>query len=193
MAHHLLNHGLFRLARLVGIAFVTALIAATPARAQSCPGDQAVQSAAASLNQAAAAGSPQAFAAMIDQHTDVPRLAMFALGPYRDALPEARHGEYVQLTREFIGRFLAEHAGSLAGAQMQIVGCSDDSGYVYVDTRLGSQRVVWRLEGGRIIDVNFGGVWLLPQMRSNFVAVIQRGNGDPAALIDYLRSGRSFG
>jgi ABC-type transporter MlaC component len=52
---------------------------------------------------------------------------------------------------------------------------------------------MWRLEGGRIIDVNVGGIWLLPQMRSNFVSVIQRGNGDPAALINYLRSGRSFG
>ena len=74
-----------------------------------------------------------------------------------------------------------------------IVGCSSESGYIYIDTRAGRQRVIWRLEGDRIIDVNAGGVWLMPQMRSNFVSVIQRGNGDPAALIDYLRSGRSFG
>jgi hypothetical protein len=58
-------------------------MAAAPARAQSCPGDHVVQSAAASLQQAAATGSPQAFAAVIDQHTDVSQLAMFALGPYR--------------------------------------------------------------------------------------------------------------
>jgi hypothetical protein len=99
----------------------------------------------------------------------------------------------VQLTRAFLGRFLAERAGSLAGAQLQILGCSQESGYTYIDTRVAGKRVVWRLEGGQIIDVNFGGVWLLPQMRSNFVGVIQRGNGDPAALLDYLRSGRSFG
>ena len=193
MRHHPLQHRVALLARLLAVALVAALTAATPARAQSCPGDQVVHSAAASLNQAAATGSPQAFAAVVDQHADVSQLAMFALGPYRSALPEAWRVEYVQLTREFLGRFLAERAGSLAGADMQIVGCSADSGYTYIDTRVAGQRVVWRLEGNRIMDVNFGGVWLLPQMRSNFVSVIQRGNGDPAALLDYLRSGRSFG
>jgi len=76
---------------------------------------------------------------------------------------------------------------------MRIVGCTEDSGYTYIDTTVAGQRVIWRLEGSQIVDVNFGGVWLLPQMRSNFVSVIQRGNGDPAAIIDYLRSGRSFG
>jgi ABC-type transporter MlaC component len=193
MTHHPLHHDLARLAWLIGIAVLAAFMTAAPARAQSCPGDQVVHAAAASFNQAASAGSPQAFAAAIDQHTDVSQLAMFALGPYRRALPDARRSEYVQLTREFLGRFIAERAGSLAGAEVQIVGCSSEQGYSYVDTRVAGKRVVWRLEGGRILDVNFGGVWIMPQMRSDFVSVIERGNGDPAALIDYLRSGRSFG
>jgi ABC-type transporter MlaC component len=188
--HHF---ALARLAWLIGLAVLAALMAASPAHAQSCPGDHVVQSAAASLQQAAASGSPQAFAAVVDRHADVSQLAMFALGPYRQALPDARRGEYVQLTRQFLGQFLARRAGRIAGAQLQIVGCSSEAGYAYVDTRAGGQRVIWRLEGGRIIDVNVGGIWLTQQMRSNFVSVIQRGNGDPAALIDYLRSGRSFG
>ena len=185
-----------RLAWLIGLAVLAALMAASPsspARAQSCPGDHVVQAAAASLQQAAASGSPQAFAAVVDRHADVSQLAMFALGPYRRALPDARRSEYVQLTRQFLGQYLAERAGPLAGAQLQVVGCSSESGYIYIDTRAGGQRVIWRLEGGRIIDVNVAGIWLTQQMRSNFVSVIQRGNGDPAALIDYLRSGRSFG
>jgi ABC-type transporter MlaC component len=194
VTHQRLHQALRNLAWLIGFAVLAANVAAAaPAHAQSCPGLEAVQSAAASLNQAAASGSPQAFAAAIDRHTDVSRLAMFALGPYRSALPQSQRSEYIQLTREFIGRFLAQRDGSIAGARMEVVHCFTDSGYTYVDTRMGSQRVVWRLEGNRIIDVNVGGVWLLPQMRSNFVSVIRRGNGNPAALIDYLRSGRSFG
>lgn len=193
MTHHHFHRGLARAARLLGITLIAALLAAMPARAQSCPGAEVVEAAAASLNQAAAAGSPQAFAAVVERHTDVSQLAMFALGPYRSALPEARRSEYVELTRAFLGRVLSERAARFAGNRLQVVGCSADSGYAYVDTRLAGKRVVWRLEGGRIIDVNFGGVWLVPQMRSNFVSVIRRGNGDPAALIDYLRSGRSFG
>lgn len=194
MAYHRLEQALRNLAWLIAIAVLAAnMAAAAPAHAQSCPGIETVQSAAASLNQAAASGSPQAFAAAVDRHTDVSQLAMFALGPYRSALPESQRSAYIGLTREFLGRVLAQRAGSLAGAQMQVVDCSSDGGYTYVDTRVGGQRVVWRLEGNRIIDVNAGGVWLMPQMRSNFVSVIQRGNGNPAALIDYLRSGRSFG
>lgn len=193
MTYHRLHQALARLAFIVSFALAAALMSAAPAHAQSCPGEEAVHAAAASLNQAAASGSPEAFAVAVDRHTDVSQVAMFALGPYRDALPEARRGEYVQLTRAFLGRFLAQRAGSLAGAQLQILGCSQDSGYTYIDSRVAGKRVVWRLEGNQIIDVNFGGVWLLPQMRSNFVAVIQRSNGDPAALLDYLRSGRSFG
>ena len=193
MKYSLLDHVPGRLARLFGLAVFASLLAATPASAKSCPGDQAVHAAAASFSEAASSGSPQAFAAAIDRHTDVSRVAMFALGQYQRALPEARRSEYVDLTREFLGRFLAEHAGSLAGGEMQVVACTEDSGYTYIDTMVAGQRVIWRLEGGRIVDVNFGGVWLLPQMRSNFVSVIQRGNGDPAAIIDYLRSGRSFG
>ena len=193
MTPHRQHFALARLAWLVGVAVLAALMAASPARAQSCPGEQAVHAAAAALQQAAASGSPEAFAAVVDQHTDVSQLAMFALGPYRRALPEASHSEYVQLTRQFLGQFIARRAGQIAGAQMQIVGCNSESGYAYVDTRAGGQRIIWRLEGDRIIDVNVGGIWLTQQMRSNFVSVIQRGNGDPAALIDYLRSGRSFG
>ena len=196
MTHHRHHFALARLAWLIGVAVLAALMVASPmspAQAQSCPGDQAVHAAAASLQQAAASGSPQAFAAVVDQHADVSQMAMFALGPYRRALPESRHGEYVQLTRQFLGQFLAQRAGRIAGAQLQIVGCSSESGYTYIDTRAGGQRVIWRLEDNRIIDVNADGIWLMQQMRSNFVSVIQRGNGDPAALIDYLRSGRSFG
>ena len=190
------GHQLYRhttiLARLIAVVVLAAIMAASPARAQSCPGDDIVHAAVASLSQAASSGSAQAFSAVFDRHADVSAVAMFALGPYRKALPSAQRSEYVELTRAFLGRFLAERAGSLAGAELQVTGCSSDSGYTYLDSRVGGQRVVWRLEGGRIVDVNFGGVWLLPQMRSNFVSVIKRGNGDPAALIEYLRSGRSF-
>lgn len=193
MKHYPLHYGLARLAWLVALAIVAAFAAATPVHAQSCSGQQAVESAAASFQQAAATGSPQGFATAIDQHTDLSRVAMFALGPYRSALPDARRSEYVQLTRQFLGRFLARRASGFAGAQLQIVDCSSDAGYTYIESRVGGQRVIWRLEGDRIIDVNLGGVWLLPQMRQNFVSVIERGNGDPTALLDYLRSGRSFG
>jgi ABC-type transporter MlaC component len=195
MTHHLMHLCLRSLVLFISLFAYAMVLAAPPAEAQSrsCPGHQVVQAAAVSLNQAVASGSPQAFVTVLDRHVDVSRLAMFALGPYRRALPTARHGEYVQLTRQFMGRLLAQYAGSFTGSQPQVLGCSSDSGFQYVDTRVSGQRVIWRIHEGRLVDVNVGGVWLAPQMRSNFVSVIRRGNGDPAALLNYLRSGRSFG
>jgi phospholipid transport system substrate-binding protein len=193
MIHHLRDQRFRSLALAVGLAVLAALMAA-PAHAQSCPGQRIVQAAAASFNQAAASsGSPRAFAAVLDRHADVSRLAMFALGPYRRALPAARRSEYVQLTRAFIGRFLAENAYSFAGAQPTLIGCSSDQGFHLVDTRVNGQRIVWRISRNRIVDVNAAGIWLSLQMRSTFVSVLQRGNGNIAALIEYLRSGRSLG
>ncbi len=193
MRHLVRDHRIRSLVLAIGLAILAALLAAAPAHAQSCPGQRIVQAAAASFNQAAASGSPRAFAAVLDRHADVSRLAMFALGPYRRALPAARRSEYVQLTRLFIGRFLAENAYSFAGAQPVLIGCSSDQGLAIVDTRVNGQRIVWRIDRNRIVDVNAAGIWLSLQMRSNFVSVIQRGNGNIAALIEYLRSGRSLG
>jgi ABC-type transporter MlaC component len=193
MRHHLFHPGLRSLAWVVGLAVLAALMAAGPARAQSCPGYRVVQSAAASFNQAASSGSPRAFAAVVERHADVSRVAMFALGPYRQALPAAQRGEYVQLTRQFLGRVLAEHAGSFADAQVVLLNCTRDRGFTLVDTRVGAHPIVWRLDGNRIVDMKVGGIWLSLQLRSNFVSVIQRGKGNPAVLIDYLRSGRSLG
>ena len=118
---------------------------------------------------------------------------MFALGPYRQALPAAQRGEYVQLTRQFLGRVLAEHAGSFAGAQVVLLNCTRDRGFTLVDTRVGANPIVWRLDGNRIVDMKLGGIWLSLQLRSKFVSVIQRGKGNPAVLIDYLRNSRSLG
>jgi ABC-type transporter MlaC component len=193
MRHHLLQPGLRSLAWLVGLAVLAALMAAGPAPAQSCPGYRVVQSAVASFNQAASSRSPRAFAVVLERHADVSRVAMFALGPYRQALPAALRGEYVQLTRQFLGRVLAEHAASFAGTQVVLLNCTSDRGFTLVDTRVGAHPIVWRLAGNRIVDMKVGGIWLSLQMRSNFVSVIQRGKGNPAVLIDHLRSGRSFG
>jgi ABC-type transporter MlaC component len=193
MRHRLLLHRLGGLAWVVGLAVLAALMAAAPARAEVCPSYRVVQAAAASFNQAAASGSPRAFAAVLDRHADVSRLAMFALGPHRTALPASQRAEYVKLTRHFIGRFLAERAGSFAGAQPTFINCTSDKGFTLVDTKVGNQRVVWRVDRNRIVDVNAAGIWLSLQMRSSFVSVIQRGNGGIAALIDYLRNGRSLG
>lgn len=182
-----LAHPLQRMAWAIGLALVAAVMAAGPVRAQSCPDADLVQAAASSLNQAASTHSPQAYAAVVDRFANVPSLAMFALGPFQSALPASQRDEYVQLTRDYIGRMLAQQAGSLAGSEVVIQNCYTQGQHAFVDTSVAGRRVVWRVGDGHIADVNVGGMWLAPQLRSNFVSVLQRGNGDIAALLSYLR------
>jgi ABC-type transporter MlaC component len=191
MRYYAFHNRVRTLASVVAIAVLALLMAAPPAQAQSCPGFRVAQSAAASFNQAAASGSLRAFAATLERHADVSRVAMFALGQYRQALPAARRSEYVQLTRQYLARVLADHAGSFAGAELVLVNCTSDQGFTLVDTRMAGQPILWRIHGNRLVDMNVAGIWLSLQLRSSFVSVIQRGRGDPAVLIDYLRSGRA--
>jgi hypothetical protein len=46
--------------------------------------------------------------------------------------------------------------------------------------------MVWRLSGSRIRDLRVEGVWLGLQLRSKFVGIIRRNDGDVERLVDYL-------
>jgi len=61
------------------------------------------------------------------------------------------------------------------------------SGSVVTATASGGKKIMFRVGGGRVQDVNVSSVWLAGQMRSTFVGVINRNNGDVDALLNYLR------
>jgi ABC-type transporter MlaC component len=164
---------------LVGLAFSFASGTAYAA----CSGEGVVKAAAASFNAAKSAGTAEAFASAVAKHADVTALALAALGPYRKELPANRQSEYIAKTKAYIGRFLLRHADRIAQPNLKVDSCAGD----LVKTTAGSSKLVWRVSGGRIRDVQAGGIWLANQMRSKFVAEIRRGGHDKIdALFNFL-------
>lgn len=168
-----------------------AIAAIGPAAADKCPAASFVQSAGQAYDRAASSASPTAFASAAARYSDLRALSMFALGRYRKDLPKNREAEYLELTRQFIGRTLKKHGGGFRGTTLTITDCVNSGGGLIVLARTSSgSKVVFRLAraggGYTVKDVNMRGVWLAQQMRSTFVGTIAR-TGSIDGLLAYLR------
>jgi hypothetical protein len=130
-------------------------------------------------------GSAGAFLGAAARHADLRSIALSALGPHRKKLPKAQEGEYVRLAQAYMGRFMAKYADRFDASGMKIVSCSDNT---VTASANGGRKIMFRVGGGRIRDVNVGSIWLAAQMRTTFVGVINRNNGDLQALLRYLGS-----
>jgi len=159
-----------------------------PAQASGCAAEGTVQSAASAFMVAARHGSAQGFSSAAARYTDLRRLAMFALGPYRRDLPSEMEGHYISLARGFMGRFMASHSSGLSGGTITITSCSVSNGNTTVAGRLNSgSSVVFRLAANeRIEDVSVSGISIAQALRSKFTGVIRDNGGDINALISYL-------
>jgi phospholipid transport system substrate-binding protein len=169
----------------VALVFLTFIGAFAPmSRAASCPAAGAVTNAAASFGNAARNGSASAFASALGRHTDVRGASLFALGQYRKQLPPGRQREYLSRAHAFMARFLLQNSRPFRSSRDLVI---ESCRGTLVETSLeGRSRMVWRVSGGRIRDVQVSGVWLSLQLRSKFTGIIRRNSGRVEALLDYL-------
>lgn len=159
----------------------------------ACEAQAFINNAGNAMMGAARVGSPKAFSGVASRYTDLNSIALFALGPNRAAMNKTQQAEYIVLTRGFIGRFMARHAGKFSGNGLKITGCVGSKNDLTVNTQLSTgKKIIFRLyktkRGYLVRDVNVSSVWLAQQLRSTFVGVIRRNNGDIAALFKYLRT-----
>lgn len=169
------------------VAFITVLTCSTASSlAVNCPAADMVSNAGSALIGAARRSSAPAFASVLTRYADVSAIAMFALGPYRGELPPAQRAEYVANTKRFVTRLLVENSGAFkSSAKLTIDSCNGS----LVKTSLnGRSRIVWRVSGGRIADVQVSGVWLALKLRSKFTDVVRRNRGDISGLLNFLRA-----
>jgi ABC-type transporter MlaC component len=174
-------------ARFLAVSIMLLVLGLTApfARAASCPAAGAVERAAQALMDAARRSTAGAFSSALARHVDVRGTAMFALGQYRSGLPPARQREYVAGTHAYMARFLLNRARPFRSSRdLKIESCKGN----LVQTSLeGRSKMVWRVSGGRIRDVQVSGVWLAIQLRSKFTGIIRRNNGKVEALLAFLR------
>jgi phospholipid transport system substrate-binding protein len=190
VSNWILNMSKFSAALLIALVAGFSPASASAAKCEAAP---FIESAGGAFTSAARQGSAGAFANAASRYTDLNGIAMFALGSYRGQLKKSQQGEYIALTRGFIGRFMAENASSLAGKDIIVKDCSGSKDSMVVNTQLSNGKKivfkVYKTRGGyRVRDVNVSSVWMAQQLRSKFTGVIRRGNGDIAELFDYLRN-----
>jgi ABC-type transporter MlaC component len=166
----------------IGLVF-GALAMAVPS-AQACAGEGVVLAAGKAFTAASRSGSATAFLNAASRYADVRGIATSALGPHRNKLSKAQAAEYYRLAPAFMGKFMARYASRFNAAGMKVTTCS---GSTITATTNGGRKIIFRISGGRVRDVNVGSVWLAGQMRSTFVGVINRNGGDVGALLDYLK------
>ena len=171
--------------RILSTLFIfSALTISASAKAATCPAEGFIQDAGAAFMNAARSGSSGAFSNAASRFADLHSVALFALGPYRKDLPRSREGEYVALTKKFMGQFMAQYASKFSGTGITITSCAGN----IVATKLSTgQGLTFRLRGGsRIEDVSVSGIWLAQELRSKFTSVIRKNSGDVGALISWL-------
>jgi ABC-type transporter MlaC component len=170
-----------RFVLIFALAFTTA---ASSAVAAGCPSENLVMGAGRAFTAASRSGSASAFLNAASRYADTRGIAMSALGPHRKKLSKAQEGEYVRLAQNFMGRFMAQYSSRFNASGMKVTNCS---GNLVTVAGGGGRKIIFRVGGGRVQDVNVSSVWLAGQMRSTFVGVLNRNNGDIKALLDYLR------
>jgi ABC-type transporter MlaC component len=162
------------------------------AAADKCPASNFINNAGNAFLSAARVHSAAAFTGVTDRYTDLRSIALFALGPYRKLLGKDREAAYLALTRSFIGHFMLRHASRFSGGGLTISECVKSTNALTVSTRLSNgKKIIFKLQRSRrgflVRDVNVASVWLAQQLRSTFVNVIARNDGDIDALFAYLR------
>ena len=175
------------LAFLGGLVVLSALSAASQA-ASNCPAGGFVLNAGQAFAAASRQGSASAFVGAASRYADTRSIALSALGIHRKKLSRADEGEYVRLAQSFMGRFLARYGNNFNVSGLKVTTCSAN---IVSATSSGGKKIIFRVGKGRggyrVQDVNVSSIWLAGQMRTTFVGVLNRNNGDIRALMKYLR------
>jgi ABC-type transporter MlaC component len=164
-------------------ALVLAAVLTSPAAAD-CPSEGLVVSAGKAFTSASRSGSAAAFMNAASRYADTRSIALSALGQHRSKLSKAQEGEYIRLAQGFMGRFMARNASRFNASGLKITTCS---GNIVTASANGGHKIMFRVGGGRVQDVNVSSVWLAGQLRSSIVGVLNRNGGDFDALFSYLR------
>lgn len=136
------------------------------------------------------------FRSILQRHSDIRTVALFALGPYRRSLPQARREEYFALVLDYVAGLFVGYAGEFAGVDFEITGSAPDGRFIIVNSAIvfaGGRRspIRWRVRrarGGYVVsDINVSGVWLSLQLRSQFTSTLSRHRGSFDALFAMLK------
>jgi ABC-type transporter MlaC component len=165
----------------------------TTVEAAPCAAGAAAERAGNALVKAARSKSSSAFAGALRKHADMRAIALFALGKHRKKLPKSSQGTYVKLTSSYVSKTLASFSKKFRASSVEAVRCKGKT----VEAKLNQlggrppQKVLFRMKGNKVSDVNVQNVWLAQLLRSNFSSVLKKGGNKMSALFAHLGAGAS--
>lgn len=144
----------------------------------------------------------QSFRSLLNDSFDLDTIGRFALGKYWRVATPAQRAEYQRLFQGMVVDVYTERFSTYDGQDLKVTGAKmvNDTDALVSSTILQKSggekaKVDWRVRKTgnryRVVDVIVEGVSMGVTQRSDFAAVIQRGGGDVAVLIDHLRNNRT--
>jgi phospholipid transport system substrate-binding protein len=140
------------------------------------------------------------FRVLLVENFDVPTIARFELGRYWRVATDAERSEYLRLFENMLVSLYANRFADYSGERIRVTGSrSTAEGDIFVQSvavmpqqpqdQIALEWVL-RRDGARlrIVDVRAEGVSMAITQRDEFGAVIQRGGGRVAALLDAMRA-----
>jgi phospholipid transport system substrate-binding protein len=171
-------------------------LAASPAFAADHPSITFMQRLAKDMLAAHRQGTVSRFQSVIQTYADVPGIANYSLGQYKQKLNPSQRSEYYRGCVLFMSRYFAEQSREFRVAKYEIGEAKvDDNKDVIVDSRVyllsgKVYTVAWQLRwaGGRykIADVKVLGFSLTYLQRGLFTSFISKRKGDVGQLIAAL-------
>ncbi|MDD3021275.1 MAG: ABC transporter substrate-binding protein [Alphaproteobacteria bacterium] len=138
------------------------------------------------------------FKKLLDHSFDLETIGRFVLGKYWNVATPAQQKEYTALFKRMIVEVYAGRFGEYKGEKFEVksvrsISTKDSLVTSYIVPVNGGEpiQVDWRVRQTgstyKVVDVLVSGVSMSVTQRSDFSSVIQRGGGDVAVLIDYLK------
>lgn len=147
----------------------------------------------------------QQFSVLMSQFADVPRISTFVLGRYSTTLrSDARlRGEWQAAFQEYAIAVYEDQLDRFRGNEIRVTGSTERvagrdvivQSEITPRGRTRPMRVQWRIlrngEAWKVVDVSLvlegNEIWLAQQQQRDFLAQLDRSNGDVRALISSVR------
>jgi ABC-type transporter MlaC component len=130
------------------------------------------------------------FAAALAKYSDMDHIALFALGKYRKSLPDSRRAEFVALTSRYVANTLAGFSLKFRALAIKPIECRDNKAITSLEFGGGraAQRAIWRVSGGKVVDVDVQRAWLGQLLRDNYAGILDKADGNIDALFTTLKA-----
>ena len=140
-------------------------------------------------------GTVASFLRAIQRHADVPDIALYSLGQYRDKLNSGDRQRYFRGVAVFMSRYFADQSREFPVAKYELGEATPDGKDVLVASKVYlmsgqvynvTWRLVWRKKGYKVSDAKVLGFSLIYLQRGIFTSYLSKRNGDVKQLMAAL-------